>query len=79
MVMADKATKCTACGGTLERGFMLDHTHGGYVAAEWVEGAPEWSFWRGTKVSGKRRMKVEAMRCSSCGRVELYAREQVHG
>ncbi len=65
--------KCTKCGGRVEEGFMLDAMHGGYKAEEWVEGAPERSFWTGVKVSDRSRYKLRAFRCTKCGHLELYA------
>ena len=56
----------------MEEGFLLDLTYGGRVAASWVEGKPEKSFF-GVKIRGKR-LPIKAFRCTKCDRIELYAR-----
>ena len=67
---------CPRCQGTMESGFIVDHTHGGFAPPEWVEGSPERSFWVGVKMSGKKRLPVETFRCERCGYLESYARSQ---
>jgi hypothetical protein len=59
----------------MEEGFLLDHTHGGQVAANWVSGPPEKSFWTGVKTRGKEKLAVSVFRCERCGYLESYARE----
>jgi hypothetical protein len=41
---------------------------------KWVEGAPEKSFWSGTKTSGKKQVQVSTYRCPACGYLESYAK-----
>ncbi len=66
---------CGQCGGSMEDGFLLDRTYGGTFPSTWVEGSPKPSFWRGTDISGKERLPVQAWRCMKCGRIDLYAHE----
>lgn len=65
---------CPKCQGALEEGFTLDHSSGESLAAEWVEGPPERSFWTGVKTRGKDRLPIQTFRCERCGYLESYAR-----
>lgn len=68
---------CARCGAKMEEGFMLDR--GGYNypgEQQWVEGAPQRSFWTGLKLDEERLFKVVTYRCVGCGRLESYAREK---
>ena len=57
----------------MEEGFVLDNADGGARrVSEWVEGAPQTSFWLGLKVSEAR--KIVTYRCESCGFLESYAK-----
>ena len=58
----------------MEPGFVLDQTQGGYRPSDWVEGAPEPSFWTGLKLRGHERRPVTTYRCTGCGYLESYAR-----
>ena len=64
---------CPECGGSMEEGFLLDLSHGSQKPANWVEGAPEKSFWVGTKVKGKEKFPIVAFRCRRCGLLKSYA------
>ena len=69
--------ECLVCRVRLEDGFIIDRGDRDRVRqATWVEGAPEKSFWRGTKTKGKRQLAVSALRCPRCGRIELYSAEK---
>ena len=69
--------KCARCSASMQRGFLFDRSHhDSGKAASWIEGAPERSFWGGTKTRGKARHPITAYRCERCGYVELYAREE---
>jgi hypothetical protein len=59
----------------MEEGFIKDDTRGGVHVSSWVEGAPEKSFWVGTKTRGRKTMPVATFRCSRCGYLESYAKE----
>ncbi len=61
----------------MEGGFLLNgHPGSGRVGAgQWVEGAPEKSFWGGLKLKGRRRLTVYAWRCPGCTQVRLFAPE----
>ena len=65
------AMTCPKCGSPMTTGFLLDSSDAPKVT-EWVEGAPEKSFW-GLKLKGRRRFPVVADRCERCGFLELYA------
>jgi hypothetical protein len=53
-------------------GFLLDQGHAP-TPTEWIEGAPEKSFWQGLRLKQRRRFPVVADRCERCGFLELYA------
>jgi hypothetical protein len=69
--------QCPLCGGALEVGFLLDRTHTAYKPMEWIGGEPVPSFWVGTKISEAVHRQIEAFRCTQCGYVMLFARQQV--
>jgi hypothetical protein len=41
--------------------------------SEWVSGLPEHSWLTGTRLRGKVRAPLTALRCGECGLVKLYA------
>ncbi len=53
-------------------GFILAKKDQSLAQAEWVEGAPEKSFW-GLKIKDRRRFPLTADRCERCGFLEFYA------
>ncbi len=71
--MNGSPTDCPKCRGTMEPGFVLDHTYGENRQSTWVEGPPERSFWTGLKTRGKERLVITTHRCTSCGYLESYA------
>jgi predicted nucleic-acid-binding Zn-ribbon protein len=71
-MMTDKSAGCPKCNGTMEVGFILEGGEGRFVS-EWVEGAPEFSFWTGLKTSNRRKLEVTTYRCARCGYLESYA------
>jgi len=60
----------------MRQGFVLDKTHNLQVVSRWAAGAPEKSFWTGTKLPDEALLPIGAYRCSSCGYLELYARQE---
>jgi hypothetical protein len=74
------ASECPKCRGEMTEGFMLDRTVGGMDVdlerAEWVQGPPLKSFWTGLNVRGTEKLPIAALRCATCGFLELYARPQ---
>ena len=69
--------KCPKCGGATTGGFIIDHGHMHVRTQQiWVEGAPEASFWKGLKTSGRAIYTVRAMRCADCGFLEFYAADK---
>jgi Domain of unknown function (DUF6487) len=68
--------QCGKCGNRMEVGFIPDFGHYELVRpVTWVEGKPEHSFWKGTRIADKRQLNVEAYRCTSCGLIDFYASE----
>jgi len=59
----------------MDEGFIIDETHGTMKSQMWAQGAPEYSFWFGLKLSGKKRLDVSTYRCGRCGYLESYADE----
>jgi hypothetical protein len=71
-----KDVVCTKCGQVMEEGFMPDFAQYQLVRpVTWVEGKPNHSFWSGTRIADKRQLDVAAYRCTACGYIEFYARE----
>jgi hypothetical protein len=68
-----KIPSCPDCRVAMETGFLLDRTNDYAHPSAWVEGAPEPSFWAGTKTRGKERHPVASWRCPHCGLLRLYA------
>jgi hypothetical protein len=66
--------ECPKCRTRMEEGFIKDETYGQVLASKWVEGAPEKSFWTGTKTRGKEQVEVRTYRCTGCGYLESYAK-----
>ena len=67
---------CGKCGGTMQRGFVLDHTgQGAYAQSRWVPGEPKRSFWTGLTVSKNTAIPIVTLRCDRCGYLESYAGE----
>ena len=66
------AMKCPKCGSPMITGYLVDHNQSLKVL-DWVEGAPEKSFWTGLKIKDRRNFPVVADRCERCGFLELYA------
>lgn len=67
--------ECLRCQGEMEAGFTGDQ---GYHRTSmrgqvWYSGRPQWSFWSGLKLKGRRQIYVQTMRCTSCGYLESYA------
>jgi len=60
----------------MEQGFVLDNTHGGRLVSQWVAGSPLKGFWFVTKLRDEKRVPIGAYRCSSCGFLEMYARDE---
>ena len=66
--------RCPKCKGEMELGFLMDMAHHNVLRpAEWMEGAPERSFWGGLKTKGRDRFPVRFHRCRECGYLESYA------
>ena len=72
----EKAQRCPKCGSSMEQGFVLDNTYGGRLVSQWVPGVPLKSFWGGTKLPDEQLIPIGAYRCTSCGYLELYARQE---
>jgi hypothetical protein len=58
----------------MQPGFMLDRgTYDECNVAQWIEGEPEKSFWFGLKTKGRQALPITALRCPTCGRLDLFA------
>jgi len=69
-----KGMDCLRCGGLLERGYVADKAHYSVPdTQQWVEGAPEHSFWQGLKMKDRDVLPVMTYRCKRCGFLESYA------
>lgn len=76
--MADEKN-CSKCDGSMTMGFIIDHGHYNTKQEQiWIEGAPESSFWKGLKTSGRAAFTVRAFRCAACGFLEFYTTDDVN-
>lgn len=66
---------CPKCDSEMVRGWLPDVMYGGIGVGAWAEGEPRNSFFFGTK-DPKKKIPMAAFRCSQCGYVELFAREE---
>ena len=67
---------CAKCKAPMEEGFVLDRGHANAKnPSEWIEGAPERSFWLGIRMKGRERHVIRTWRCTRCGYLESYAPE----
>jgi hypothetical protein len=57
----------------MERGFLVDHSHGTSYPLSWVAGIARWSWWAGLQVKRADKMPVTAYRCPQCGKLESFA------
>jgi len=69
------ANDCPKCQHAMEPGFVLDNTYGARLQSNWIDGAPERSFWTGLKLKGHQQLPVTTHRCTHCGYLESYAPE----
>ena len=74
--MTTSPNQCPKCQSRMEQGFVLDNTYGARVVSQWAPGAPLKSFWTGTKLPDDDFVPIGSFRCSSCGYLELYARQE---
>ena len=72
--MRAETTRCPKCNCAMVQGFIVDfHAGGQRLVSNWVEGAPEKSFWHRTDVPADKCIPVGTFRCSGCGLLESYA------
>jgi hypothetical protein len=69
--MSDR--RCGKCGGPQKEGFFLDRVHNSTRVGHWAEGAPQYWLLRILKMRGRRKLPIQAWRCSKCGLLECYA------
>ncbi|HYG61415.1 MAG TPA: PF20097 family protein [Thermoanaerobaculia bacterium] len=69
----DHHLTCPKCSAAMEKGVIVDYTHGAATQAEWAEGEPKYSIWTGLKLRGHERHRIVTYRCTRCGYLESYA------
>jgi Domain of unknown function (DUF6487) len=75
--MSTTPQQCPKCNGQMEQGFVVDNAHGGrVVVSHWAAGPPQKSFWFGTKLPDEKLLSIGTFRCTSCGFLESYARQE---
>ena len=72
--MQTDRTRCPECGGTMEIGFVLDSTEGGFKVPSWVAGGPTKKCY-GLKYDRKTVRQVLTDRCTACGFLKSYAKD----
>ena len=71
---------CPKCGDPMERGFIPDEYRDHNEVTVWVQGLPERSPETGWVVlSGTRMWQVVTYRCTGCGYLESFARDELPG
>ena len=73
---------CPYCEVDMERGFVLDFSHGGIINSTWQAGAPTPKTFFGlptgtVKLDKEKMIPVATYRCPNCGYLESYARKQL--
>ena len=64
----------------MDRGFIPDEYQDRNEVTVWVQGQPERSLETGTvDLSGTRMWHVVTYRCTGCGYLESYARDELQG
>jgi hypothetical protein len=74
--MSSQPQRCPKCSGKMEQGFIFDMAHGTRLVSHWAPGAPQKSFWFGTRLPEEKLIPIGAFRCESCGFLESYARDE---
>jgi hypothetical protein len=77
MDIGASAKKCPKCLAEMESGFLLGRGRNLYRPGEWFEGQAEINMLGGLKLRGKRRFRVDSWRCTRCGFLEQYARQEM--
>ena len=70
--MSDKRRECPKCRGSMDAGFLADHSQGAYSLPTFVLG-PVRKKWWGIKLKGQPKFHVVTYRCSRCGFLESHA------
>jgi predicted RNA-binding Zn-ribbon protein involved in translation (DUF1610 family) len=66
--MSNSDHQCPYCKERMVEGYRLDLGHGDRRrAAQWVEGVPMKSFWRGLEIDERRKHTIKSFRCPRCG------------
>ena len=72
IAQAHAGLRCPKCNGTMERGFIIDHTDGLTQISAWISGAPEVSQFGELKQDNGDL--IVTFRCTKCGYVESYTK-----
>jgi hypothetical protein len=73
--MREEIPDCPRCHRRMGSGFLLETGHhNARRVTQWVEGAPEKTFWTGLKLGERQVLPVISFRCPRCGYLESYAR-----
>lgn len=69
-----RSNQCPKCQAAMAEGYTVDRgENGARRVNQWIEGAPQKSFWLGLKLGGRRRIDIATWRCGRCGFLESYA------
>lgn len=62
----------------MEQGFVIDYGESNArFVQHWSAGAPQKSFWMGTKKPAGPQVPIGVFRCKDCGYLESYARPEL--
>ena len=59
----------------MEAGYLPDAGYSAQEIGRWASGSPKKNLWSKTKIA-KETVPICAFRCTGCGFVELYARDE---
>jgi hypothetical protein len=73
-----ESMRCAKCNGEMVLGFIFECEN--HKLDTWVEGPPKKSwwggFWGGVTAPKEKRISIGTFRCSKCGFLESYARQE---
>lgn len=75
--MTTDVSRCPKCNHTMERGYVADIGYGAVFQSGWTPGEPEpRRIVGGIKWRKGDNVSIVTYRCSGCGYLESYAREE---
>ena len=70
------SVKCAFCEAETEPGYLTDRDRGAAFFLQWIAAPMEKGLIDKPRIKDHERWFVDGYRCTGCGRLELFAREQ---